>query len=48
MNHNSSKLTVMKQHENNFMVGGHHNMRKPYEKGGSVRKVENLCSKDPT
>jgi hypothetical protein len=27
MIHNRSKIRVLKQQQNNFMVGGHHNMR---------------------
>ena len=43
--HNSSKMTVMKEQWNNFVVGGHPNMRS-YIKGCGIRKVENHCPKE--
>jgi hypothetical protein len=36
--YNSSKITVIKQHQYNFMVRGHHNLRTVL-KDGSIKKL---------
>lgn len=45
MIHDRGRIIVMKSHQDNFMVGGQHNMRDCI-KGFSIRKVEDHCSRD--